>query len=82
LKNEVITFVFNNRPLRMTCLKDGSIYLFSEDIELMLIESLKSIPLKLSEHIIKSYINQFTENNDKKAFYYEEKITPLINMCP
>ena len=78
MKNEVLTFVFDNRPLRMTRLKDDSIYLFSEDIELILIESLKSIPLKFSEHIIKDYINKFMENNDKKAFYFEDKITPLI----
>ncbi len=62
----------------MTRLKDDSVYLFSEDIKLMLIESLKSIPSAFSEHIIKGYINQFTENNDKKAFYYEDQITPLI----
>jgi len=77
-ENKVITFVFDNRPLRMTCLKDGSIYLFSEDIKLMLLESLKRIPLKLSEYIINNYIDQFTENNDKKAFSYKNKIVPLL----
>lgn len=78
MTNEVLTFIFENKPLRITCLKDYNIYLFSKDTKLILIESLKSLPLGLSKHIIENHIDQFTENNDKKAFYHEGEITPLI----
>ena len=80
MTQQVLTFAFNNRPLRITHLKDSQdTYFFSHDIKLLLTESLKSLPKELSKAMIEGFFDNFTKNGDKKSCFFEGKIYPVVS---